>query len=341
MATPQEAAICAICKKVSLLFDCAGCQKKFCADHLAEHRKELQTQLTEVANKFLEEKKVILDCSNGLTVHPLIETINTWEATSKAKIEEQANTGRKYVQALLCQKVKEMQPFDDKLSKELDQAMETQKFFENDLRTCEQNIQHFKAMFFEPNNILVTDDAYPEPGFIDRKTVIAIQKTKFGDASDSVRLGFDDEVISIKASFSDGAARSIDKYTTGSHLFRLLIENLEQSVSRKWILFGVISASTPVQKQSYTSPSVYGWAGRDEVYLNGKKVTEYRNYISDFDKSDELNILIDCDLCTIEIINRRTHRIHRLQVDSSLCPLPWQLFICLYYTNDQVRLLKP
>ena len=101
-----------------------------------------------------------------------------------------------------------------------------------------------------------------------------------------------------------------------------------------------MSKQTPVKTQSYDSPTVYGWAGRNEVYCNGLKYVGLNGYRSRMETDSKLNLFIDCELKLIRLTNEHDHTQHELKVEVDKCPFPWKILICLYYTNDEVRVLR-
>ena len=74
-------------------------------------------------------------------------------------------------------------------------------------------------------------------------------------------------------------------------------------------------------------------------YFNGVKSVDMNDYKSDMAQNSTLELIIDCDLRTIRLTNERTYSRNEIGIDLAKCPFPWQVFVCLNYAHDQVRML--
>jgi hypothetical protein len=92
-------------------------------------------------------------------------------------------------------------------------------------------------------------------------------------------------------------------------------------------------------ENSINNRSIYGWAGPDQLYINGIYTSGFEKYRNDIQKNDILELLIDCDKRKISLINERTHSSYKLDINLSKCPFPWQLNLTMYFAGDHIRLL--
>ncbi|CAF1552711.1 unnamed protein product [Didymodactylos carnosus] len=129
--------------------------------------------------------------------------------------------------------------------------------------------------------------------------------------------------------------RGRNLYSTGIHNIRFKIDKS----SSKWLFFGIISSSTPMKAQSYSSPSAYGWVvRRAEVWLNGVRSNGYGVSDGDICENDTVELTLNCDEKTVQCLNERTKKKYEVQVDVTSCPYPWQFHLNLYYANDRVSI---
>ncbi|CAF0825026.1 unnamed protein product [Adineta steineri] len=161
MACASPPIICATCEtlgsevksKPGILL-CAGCQKHFCFQHIAQHRQDL-TNLLE--NTVLNERNVLQEkistCteqqwSDNIKVH--IEMINKWELDTTELIKKSAACARERLQEITLTEGDNLQKKFTILSSEIDTLRENENYFENDidqlikkLEQLQRDIEHF------------------------------------------------------------------------------------------------------------------------------------------------------------------------------------------------------
>jgi hypothetical protein len=152
----------------------------------------------------------------------------------------------------------------------------------------------------------------------------------------NVQLEDNNQVAVHDQSDSYATVRGKGEYLYGQHRLRLKIEEYHSS---KWIFVGITSAEILITDNATNSPSIYGWVGPNQVYLNGVYNCGYGGYRSDAQKNDILELLIDCDEHKIRLTNERTNSSYELDIDLIKCPFPWQLNVILYFAGDRIRLL--
>lgn len=220
-----------------------------------------------------------------------MKEINQWEQNSIKKIQKAANDAREQLLNLLGTATNNdvsttLEPF----VKELTTARDDDAFVETDLQLWTTKLNKLKDDFNASKTILIKRDAYSGRTFIHPILTIAIPHDFFGYSLGNIEI--EDNEYVIKQGFLPpaGSARTMNEYSFGCHQFRFMIENLQTNYDRKWIFFGIVSKATAVPTQSYTAPTVYGWAGRNEFFYNGGKSVDSQSYESDMEKNDILQL---------------------------------------------------
>jgi len=341
MPESTQTPFCAICSRPTGIFRCHGCAQDFCTQHVIEHRQNLTQQFDGITSDHEQVQQSIADYTAQSSCHPLMKEIDQWEQKSIEKIQKAAKDARKQLLNLLGTITDNVTPMLESLTKELTKARDDDTFVETDLQVWTMKLNQLKKDLNTPKTILVKEDTYSVMPFINPISTIAVPNDSFGHSVGNTDI--EDNGYVIKQGFLPpaGSARTMGEYTFGCHQFRFKIENLQNTSDRKWIFFGIVSKETLVPTQSYTSPTAYGWAGLNEVFCNGVKSVGFKGYKSDMKKNDTLQLLINCDLRTIRLTNERSHSKHQLEIDVNKCPLPWQVYLCLYYSGDKVRILTP
>ncbi len=81
---------CDTCGKAKATYKCEGCSQSFSFDHLADHRRVLGDELTEVEHKRNEFRQSLTEQKTNPQKHSLIQQINKWEQDSIKIIEQTA-----------------------------------------------------------------------------------------------------------------------------------------------------------------------------------------------------------------------------------------------------------
>jgi len=137
------------------LFTCDGCQQMFCAQHVSEHRQELNIQL----GNAMQEHDLIQQESNGLVSdQSVLEKINIWEKESIEKIKETAEVAR--ADFYRCQ-----QSAQDRFKKNCNEfgenlrvARRTDDFSELDLTQWNQILINFKTQLESMTKFNIIED---------------------------------------------------------------------------------------------------------------------------------------------------------------------------------------
>ncbi|CAF1344891.1 unnamed protein product [Adineta ricciae] len=115
--------------------------------------------------------------------------------------------------------------------------------------------------------------------------------------------------------------RGKGEYSRGVHKIQLKIENFNNG----FFFFGINSKSTPIQNNSNTTPSSYGWlvGGNNAVYLH---------------VNDIIELELDCYRRFIRMQNRRSGRQHELPIELDKCQFPWVLQLIFNY-GTRIRII--
>lgn len=82
MATQRRQRQCFYCEKENVTYECNGCIKYFCLEHLNKHHTEHIEQLDIVANERNFIHELLLEKREDIEKHRLFEKIDQWEKKS-------------------------------------------------------------------------------------------------------------------------------------------------------------------------------------------------------------------------------------------------------------------
>ena len=309
MTTVASKVLCAICNKGKGTFKCEGCSKIFCPKHSIDHRNQLSKQLEEIAVDHDLAYKRLIQQTQNLQQHLLIQQVNQWEHQAIEKIRHTADEARNGLLKGITEHTGEMKRKLQDLSEELRQGREDSDFLEGDLRGWIDKLEALKLELLNPVNITVREDSTP----LIRKIHIERQDTLESSRSNSSvlengRLVMQDDSQALTEILGK------NEYQIGSHTIRFRVEKL---IENGWIAFGIIARkSERTPSNLCASSSSYGWSNQNQIYLSGQLT------------NDE----------TIEI---GQNDVVELFIDINKCPFPWQYYIDLRTTKTSVRILDP
>jgi hypothetical protein len=324
---------CVICNKGRGSFKCEGCLQTFCPKHSIDHRNELSKQFEEIEAAHNFAQQTLIQQTEDPRQHPLLKKIDQWEKESIDRIRQAAEEARNGLFKNTIQVTVDMKQKLKQLSDELRQARDDNDFIETDLQQWIQKVEEVKKEVLDPEIIAIRDDRTPlvYKIFVDRQDKSDVFEYVFPDSQIA-----ENGRVAMKGSLDAYTEiRGKNEYNTGRHTIRFQIEQLPQG---KWVFFGIVSKSTPMQIASFISSSSYGWSNRNQTYIaglnNGEKTIEII-------EKDTITLLIDCNSRKIELKNERSVRTQELPVDINKCPFPWQLHLNLHHANTHVRILNP
>ncbi|CAF2659317.1 unnamed protein product [Rotaria sp. Silwood2] len=329
---------CATCAKVTGTFICYGCSQNFCLVHVNEHRQSLIKQLDEeVVIVHDQLKQNFNENTTKPRQHPLMKQIDEWEQRSIEKIQQTANNARKQLLNAIQKHMDNIKDSLTLLTQQLSKLRDDDAFFEIDIKEWKEKLIKFKKEMDTPETVKIRNDNISP--FISK---ILIDETSsatdiFERSDGKARIEDNGRSIIHIYSANHAPVRCKSEYTSGQHRFRFRIEELGRN---KWILFAIVSKDAVIMHNSYSTPTTYGWAGLNQVFLNGVCKNGFNGYKSDMEKNDTIEFYVDCDQRKIRLKNERTNSTYELDVDVAQSPFPWQLSLNLADPGDRVCLVS-
>jgi hypothetical protein len=329
----KKRSLCKACNKEPSVFFCQGCQKDFCTDHAKEHRQELSKQLDTIILEHDQLKQNLVEYTGKSSRYPLMKEIDQWETQSIDKIRQVANDARKQLSNVVGGHTTKITEDLKLLTQELTTARAKDNFIEIDLEEWIERLGKWTKELSTPSSINIQQEKSSIP-FIQKIVVSSRGNECFERSTGKMKIEDNGQVI-IAEPEGNSTARCHGEYSSGQHKFRFKIEQMSSS---NWMHFGIVSKNVPLQEYSYTTPTTFGWITHGYVVLNGSGPLS--GYKSDTTQNDTLELFLDCDRRMILLTNERTNSTHKLDVNVTQCPFPWQLHIGLQHQNDRIRLLS-
>jgi hypothetical protein len=332
-STTTPKTLCVICNKGRGSFKCEGCLQTFCPKHSNDHRNELSKQFEEIETAHNFAQQTLIQQTEDPRQHPLLKKIDQWEKESVDKIRQAAEEARNELLKNTVQITANMKQKLKQLSDELRQARDDNDFIETDLQQWIQKIEELKKEVLHPEIIAIREDPTPLVNKIcvDRQDKSDVFEHVCGDS----QIAENGRVVMGGSLTGHTEIRGKNEYNTGRHTLQFRIEQLAQG---KWVFFGIISKSTPMQNVSYGSSSSYGWSNRNQMFVAGQL---NKKQTFEIVEKDTITLLIDCNSRKIELKNERSVRTQELPVDINKCPFPWQLHLNINGAKTHVRILNP
>ncbi|CAF1492260.1 unnamed protein product [Adineta steineri] len=323
---------CATCTKRAGILKCEGCQGIFCRDDMNTHRNELTQQVEEFVgelDKFQETSRV----ANADLKSSWIFYIDAWETKSIQKIQETAKEARQQLETMIVSNDEENIGNIHKIVEQLHQNQRDGNYDERDLVIWKEKLDKLKEIVSKPN--ISVKEKKIESSFINEIRVN--ERDVFDQTCGDVHIKEENQLACHNFNLfgSHGEIRGKREYSNGIHRIRLKIETLDM---RPWWFFGIISKSTPMQSNSTKSLSAYGWAGKNETFMNGQISKNMNGYIGDYLKDDIIELILDCNHRIIRMNNLRSTKSYELNVDLTHCPFPWMIHLNLFHIQTRIRI---
>ena len=155
MATVSTKRICSVCNKSKISYNCQGCSKLFCLDHLSEHRKNLSRELEEIQNDHDQLRQDLNEQTTDPTKHSLIKQIDRWEIESINKIKQHAQLCR---EKLLKSSARLLHGIEEQLNnfaQQIKEIYQENEFTEVDLNDLKQKLQKLHEQLHRPRDISI------------------------------------------------------------------------------------------------------------------------------------------------------------------------------------------
>jgi hypothetical protein len=315
---------------------CKGCSKSFCVTHYNSHRRLLGEEITEIIGEQHQFQDVLSQQVNNPELHPLIKQIDEWEKESIEKIQQRAKELRQQLRELITTYTEQMYQKSQELSKQLIHYKIREDFFETDLHRWKQILNDLKANITSPSTIAINQ--YVNTPLVQDIYVVSTSTNElFLQAFDNkVQIEENGQLAIHDISIDATEIRGRNTYTTGCHKIRL---HIEQSTN-KWTFLDINSKLTPLQSQSNSCLSSYGWSSNNYIWSNGQPTSSLPNKYVDMKSGDIISLIIDCDKLLLMMINERSEVKHELTVNIDNCSLPWQLHVILQEPRSRIRILR-
>ena len=175
MATSTSKETCLLCNKNRGTYICEGCSKRFCIDHLLEHRTNIREQFDQLQNDHDQLRQQINDFKIDSTKHPLTKQIDRWEVESINKIKQHAQRCR-------MQWINYSTKFSAKIEQKLNHLAEKIKeirrenqFDEIDLKDFKLRLTRLEKELDQSRNLSIQQQS---TSFIDKIYLLSSGKTQ-------------------------------------------------------------------------------------------------------------------------------------------------------------------
>lgn len=302
---------------------------------LLEQRNIFTDEINEVIKEHDNIKKLFDERKKSGEIYEHLKLIYNWEKESILKIKKRS----KELQSQLIQFTEiHNQNFKEKsqnLSEDIIKSRELSHFIEIDLYHWKKTIEELKLNFLSPITINLEQH---ENSILIENIMINIVKKVTNELfeqiyDDKAWTEQDGQLVLHDNSNHPTEIRGKNEYNTGCHHIRLSIEE----TLGHWMFIGINSRLIPLQNQSYSSLSSYGWSSDNYNWSAGE---QFDNNCIEMINNDIINLFIDCDNRIISMINQRTRIKHILPVVIDDCPFPWQLHVVLQEPNSRLRILS-
>ena len=330
---------CATCSKPIGIVRCEGCQKLFCRGDLNQHRNELSNELDVLSNEHNAFQETLKQTEADPRTHALIQRIDTWEKESKQKIRDVAKEARQQILTHAAGNSKEILTRFKEMVDRLQQAQKEDTFDERDLKRWTQQLEQLKENFVSPSSVAIEEEQKIFIAKIQVKDLEMLNK-RFQQVHGFGQIQNDglDVICTNNHNYNQmTSVRGKGEYSNGLHKIQFKIENY----NNRFLFFGMVSKSTPLQYNSYCAASSYGWAAgpNNAVYRNGQCLNNYEGYVSEYAVADTIELELDCYRRLIRLRNNRTNKHHELPIDLDKCPFPWIFHVNLNINGDRLRIV--
>jgi chromosome segregation ATPase len=169
MATATTQAHCYQCDEEKDIYDCKGCSKTFCFDHVTKHREGIDQEFIQIEHHCNSFRQTIIDQKNDPNKHPLIQEIEQWKQESIQKIEQIANQCQqrliRYTNQFLIQTENQL----NQLTEQLKQIRQKNKLNEFDLDQLKNKLTKLQKELDQPSNVTIQQQP---TSFINKISVI-------------------------------------------------------------------------------------------------------------------------------------------------------------------------
>ena len=230
------------------------------------------------------------------------------------------------------------------LAEILRNAREHDNYVEPDLRTWTTRLDQLKedARAISSLGYICEDSSnvFIKKIYISDTNPFSVSEERFGEVAGNIRIENEGRMAVYSGLDRSGTyVRGRTEYSTGQHRIAFVMKKRSASFVMS---FNVVSKSIPISRTLYTGRRViYGWHTDDGVnnpdgnYLPKKTFQDFRGELS-----FELQLILDCDNRKVSYFNQRTKNTHEMNVNTVICPFPWQIEFYLFDVGDQIELIS-
>ena len=138
--------------------------------------------------------------------------------------------------------------------------------------------------------------------------------------------------------YRDAFVRGIHEYSSGNHRIQFVMKINKLGFIK---FFGILSKSKSIpQRQDGLYEAIYGWYTNDNIVSPGLKRPNSQDIVDMKDKTSlKIELILDCNNRVISYINQETKLTREINIDTKICPFPWQILFYLFGVNDSVGLI--
>ena len=167
--TTTSKATCVLCEKIKVTYICEGCAKRFCIEHLLQHRTNIEQQFDQLQNDHDQLRQQINDLESDPTKHPLIERIEQWEMDSINRIKEQAQLCKTQFIHSSNSFLRNIKEKLNLLAQRIKEIHQENAFNEVDLNHLKKKLELLHEELIQPHNVSIKQQSIP---FIDKISLL-------------------------------------------------------------------------------------------------------------------------------------------------------------------------
>jgi len=176
---------CITCGKDKVTYECRGCLKNFCLNHLNEHNQELSKQLDEIEDQHNQFRQTLTEKKIDPEKHALFKQIDQWETESILQIKQTANETRNSLLECIHEHITVIETKFKELTTNIKQIRTENDFNEININELQRKLGELENQFVQPKNICMKK----ESKLIDKISIIVISSNKLSNNSKWLQNG--------------------------------------------------------------------------------------------------------------------------------------------------------
>ncbi|CAF2866850.1 unnamed protein product, partial [Rotaria sp. Silwood2] len=165
---------CSICNKGTVVYNCGGCSKDFCYNHLEEHRQTLRQQCSDIKKDCDKFHRQLVEQKKESRKPPFIREVNLWEQESIQKISQTAEECRQILTKQHMRHFTEMEDRLSQLTEELKKIQQENEFNEINIDRIKTQLTKLTGELSELPNVRIQKE---NTLFIEKFSVVVSPET--------------------------------------------------------------------------------------------------------------------------------------------------------------------